>query len=151
MTATRTTKGQRILDRVRPAVITAIGLCLANYGRDFLMDRDRIENDRERCSDRNPGCACRVLFAFVEPWEARFREREGANHPDPGTRPGREALGVVATSALSEERMARLQGIDEATDRIDDMLTDLISHPKPRDRLADQVPKDSSWAGQMGL
>ncbi len=39
MTATRTTKGQRILDRVRPAVITAIGLCLANYGRDFLMDR----------------------------------------------------------------------------------------------------------------
>jgi hypothetical protein len=38
MTATRTTKGQRILDRVRPAVITAIGLCLANYGRDFLMD-----------------------------------------------------------------------------------------------------------------
>jgi hypothetical protein len=40
---------------------------------------------------------------------------------------------VVATSALSEERMARLQGIDEATDRIDDMLTDLISHPKSRD------------------
>jgi len=39
MTATRTTKGQRILDRVRPAVITAIGLCLANYGRDFLVDR----------------------------------------------------------------------------------------------------------------
>ena len=67
MTATRTTKGQRILDRVRPAVITAIGLCLANYGRDFLMDLDRIENDRERFSDRNPGCACRVLFAFVEP------------------------------------------------------------------------------------
>ena len=71
---------------------------------------------------------------------------------------------MVATSALSEERMARLQGIDEATDRIDDMLTDLISHPKPTDarhallsnggsrgkdgdlgkRLADQVPKDSS-------
>ena len=33
----------------------------------------------------------------------------------------REALGAVATSALSEERMARLQGIDEATDRIDDI------------------------------
>ena len=39
MTATRTTKGQRILDRMRPAVITGIGLCLANYGIDFLMDR----------------------------------------------------------------------------------------------------------------
>jgi hypothetical protein len=37
MTATRTTKGQRILDRVRPAVITAIGLCLANYGRDVAI------------------------------------------------------------------------------------------------------------------
>jgi hypothetical protein len=41
----------------------------------------------------------------------------------------REALGVVATSALSEERMARLKGIDEATDRIDDMLTDLSGMP----------------------
>jgi hypothetical protein len=41
----------------------------------------------------------------------------------------REALGVVATSALSEERMARLQGIDEATDRIDDTLTDLSGMP----------------------
>ena len=71
---------------------------------------------------------------------------------------------MVATSALSEERMARLRGIDEATDRIDDMLTDRISHPNSRDarhallsnggsrgkecdlgkRLADQVPKDSS-------
>ena len=71
---------------------------------------------------------------------------------------------MVVTSAWSEERMARLQGIDEATDRIDDMLTDLISQPKSGDarhavlsngaspakdgdlgkRLADQVPKDSS-------
>jgi hypothetical protein len=41
----------------------------------------------------------------------------------------REALGVVATSALSEDRMA---GIDKATDRIGHMLTDLISHPKSR-------------------
>jgi hypothetical protein len=39
MTATRTAKGQRILDRVGPAVITGIGLRLANYGTDFLMDR----------------------------------------------------------------------------------------------------------------
>ena len=37
------------------------------------------------------------------------------------------------TSAWSEEGMALLQGIAEATDRIDDMLTDLISHPKSRD------------------
>jgi hypothetical protein len=42
----------------------------------------------------------------------------------------REALGVVAPSAFSEERMA---GIDEATDRIDDTLTDLIIHAKSRD------------------
>ena len=62
---------------------------------------------------------------------------------------------MVATSALSEERMARLQGIDEATDRIDDMLTDLISHPKSRDagmpfcatadRAARMVTRESVW------
>jgi hypothetical protein len=55
--------------------------------------------------------------------------------------------------------MALLQGIDEATDRIDDMLTDLIRNARhavlsngasrakdgdPGKRLADQVPKDSS-------
>src|SRR5260370_12727691 len=44
----------------------------------------------------------------------------------------REALVSVATSALSEERMARLQGIDEATDRIDDILTDLVSQAKSK-------------------
>jgi hypothetical protein len=44
----------------------------------------------------------------------------------------REALVSVATSALSEERLARLQGIDEATDRIDDILTDLVSHAKSK-------------------
>jgi hypothetical protein len=27
------------IDRVRPAVIAGVGLCLANYGIDFLMDR----------------------------------------------------------------------------------------------------------------
>lgn len=66
---------------------------------------------------------------------------------------------MVVTSAWSEEGMALLQGIDEATDRIDDMLTDLIRNARhavlsngasrakdgdPGKRLADQVPKDSS-------
>jgi hypothetical protein len=104
-------------------------------------------------------------FSFRRAVKARFREREGANHPDPGTQPAdSRGPGVVVTSAWSEERMALLQGIDEATDRIDGRLTDLISHPKSRDarhavlsnaasrakdgdpgkRLADQVPKDSS-------
>jgi hypothetical protein len=41
----------------------------------------------------------------------------------------RDALGVVVTSAMSEERTARLQGIDEATDHIDDILCDLIARP----------------------
>src|SRR4029077_8466074 len=58
MTATTTTKGQRILDRVRPAMITGIGLCqLRHRFPDGPARNNCIENDRERCSDRSPGCA----------------------------------------------------------------------------------------------
>ena len=66
MTATRTTKGQRILDRVRPAVITAIGLCLANYGRDFLMDRLGTTASQTIVSDVAIGilAALAVYFCF---------------------------------------------------------------------------------------
>src|SRR5215469_4580948 len=37
----------------------------------------------------------------------------------------RSALGAVAVSAMSEDRSARLKGIDEATEQIDTILCDL--------------------------
>jgi hypothetical protein len=90
MTATRTTKGQRILDRVGPAVITGIGLCLANYGIDFLMDR--LGTSKTIVSDVAIGIVGAVAVYFLL-WS---RERQNWRI--------REALGVVATSALSEEQ-----------------------------------------------
>lgn len=36
----------------------------------------------------------------------------------------RESLGVVTSSALSDDRDARLQGIDQAIDQIDEILCD---------------------------
>lgn len=69
MTAKRTAKGQRILDRVRPAVFTGVGLCLANYGTDFLMDRLGTSASKTILSDVTIGIlsALAVLFAFAEP------------------------------------------------------------------------------------
>jgi hypothetical protein len=49
MTSTKKIEGQRVLDRVRPAVITGIVLCLANYGMDLAIPAGNklVENDRQ--------------------------------------------------------------------------------------------------------
>jgi hypothetical protein len=39
MTYTKKTERPRVWDLALPAVITGIGLCLANWVMDFLMDR----------------------------------------------------------------------------------------------------------------
>jgi hypothetical protein len=134
MTYTKKTDRPRVWDRVRPAVITGIGLCLANWGMDFLIDRSGTTASKTMLSDVVIGIlGALAVYSFLSASHGRHdfetaKERiiliRELNHRV------REALVSVATSALSEERMARLQGIDEATDRIDDILTDLVSHPK---------------------
>jgi hypothetical protein len=136
MTSTKKIEGQRVLDRVRPAVITGIVLCLANYGMDFAMDRLGTNSSKTIVNDLTIGVLGALAVYF---FLSASRERDDFESAKERiilirelNRRIREALVSVATSALSEERMARLQGIDEATDRIDDMLTDLVSPAKSK-------------------
>jgi hypothetical protein len=50
----------------------------------------------------------------------------------------REAFGVVAASALSDDRWARLRGIDEATDRIDIILSEFVVSHEYRVRRSEE-------------
>jgi hypothetical protein len=125
------------MGRVRPAVITGIILCLANYGMDFLMDRLGTNSSKTIVNDVAIGVlGALAVYFFLSASHGRH-DFESAKERiiliRELNRRIREALEVVATSALSEERMARLQGIDEATDRIDDILTDLVSRPRSKD------------------
>ena len=129
-------EGQRVLDRVRLAVITGIVLCLANYGMDFVMDRLGTNSSKTIVNDPAIGVLGALAVYF---FLSVSRERDDFESAKERiilirelNRRIREALVSVATSALSEERMARLQGIDEATDRIDDILTDLVSQAKSK-------------------
>jgi hypothetical protein len=137
MTSTTKTKRERVFDRVRPAVITGVGLCLANWGMDFLMDRLGTRASKTMVSDVVVGIlgALAVYFFLSASRERHVFEsaKERIILIRELNRRIREALEVVATSALSEERIGRLRGIDEATDRIDDILTDLVSDAKSRD------------------
>jgi hypothetical protein len=137
MTYTKKTERPRILDRVRPAVITGIGLSLASWAMDFLIDRLGTTASKTMVSDVVIGIlGALAVYFFLSASRGRHdfdSAKERIILIRELNRRIREALGAVATSALSEERMARLQGIDEATDRIDDILTDLVSHPRPKD------------------
>ena len=134
MTYTKRTELPRVRDRVRPAVITGIGLCLVSWAMDFLMDRLGTNASKTIVNDVVIGAlGAFAVYFFLSASHGRH-DFESAKERiiliRELNRRIREALGAVAASALSEERMARLQGIDEATDRIDDILTDLVSHPK---------------------
>ncbi len=137
MTFTKKTKRERVFDRLWPAVITGVGLCLANWGMDFLMDRLGTTASKTIANDVAIGALGALAVYFFLSASRERHDFESAKERiiliRELNRRIREALGAVATSALSEERMARLQGIDEATDRIDDMLTGLVSDARSKD------------------
>jgi hypothetical protein len=136
VTSTKKTKREYVLDRVRPAVITGIGLCLADWGMDFLMDRLGITVSKTIMNGVAIGIVGALAVYFFLSASHERSDFESAKERIVLIRELnlriREALGVVATSALSEERMARLQGIDEATDRIDHILTALVSDARAK-------------------
>jgi len=136
MTYTRQTKLPRVWDRVRAAVITGAGLGLVNWSMDILMDRLGTNASKTILNDVVIGVlGALAVYFFLSASHGRHNF-ESAKERIVLIRVlnsrVREALGAVATSALSEERMARLRGIDEATDRIDDILNDLVSNPESR-------------------
>ena len=117
----------RWLVRLRPAVITGIGLCVANYGMDFTMDRLGTSGSKTMLNDVAIGIlgALAVFFYLSVSHEKQHFEnvKERIRMIGELNVCIREALVAVASSALAEDRQERLRGIDEAMDRIDVLLS----------------------------
>ena len=134
MTFTKKTARQRTFACLQPAVVTGIALCVANYAMDFGMDRLGISGSKTILNDLAIGIlgSLAVFFYLSTSYERQNFENAKGRIILIGEMNLRirKALGVLANSALSEDRFARLSGIDEATDLIDDILSEFISQPK---------------------
>ncbi len=154
MTFTRKIVRPRLFDRLRPAVITGIVLCLASYAMDFTIGRLGVSVSKTILSGLAIGVLGSLAVFFFLSASYEKQNFESAKERIILIRQLnlriREALEAVATSAMSEERIARLQGIDEATDRIDELLSDLISRPKTSRTPAAQLIKQGTYHPQKG-
>ncbi len=120
----------RRFDRLGPALATGLLLGVANYAMDFILVRLGRSASATILSEIGIGIlggasvyfylsASRAKYNFENAKE-RMRLIGDLNERI------RRALGVFAASALSDDRAARLRGIDEATEQIDSILTDFL-------------------------
>jgi hypothetical protein len=119
---------RRGLERWLPAAITCAILCAANYGLDVAFDWYGLPTSKTILNDLIIGILGAVavyyyLSASQENHNFKSAKERIILIGEMNTRI-RESLGMVTSSALSEDRMERLQGIDEAIDRIDEILCD---------------------------
>jgi hypothetical protein len=152
MFLTRKTARPRLLDRFLPALITGIGLCVANFGMDFAIDRLGTSASKTILNDIVIGLlgALAVSFYLSAGYEKQNFDsaKERILLIKELNQRIREVIGLMANSAMSEDRCARLRGIDDATDRIDDILSDFTPHQRssspPRlDRLRQKCVRDN--------
>ena len=117
-----------LLRRVVPAVLTCVFLFAANYTMDIAMARMGIDESKTIVNDLIIGVlgALAVYYYLSASYESLHFEnaRERILLIGELNLRIRESLGVVTSSAMSDDRVARLRGIDEAIDRIDDILCD---------------------------
>jgi hypothetical protein len=122
------------LERWLPAAITCAILCTANYGLDVAFDWYGLPTSKTILNDLIIGILGAVaVFYYLS------ASQEGHNFRSAKERIVligemnariRESLGVVTSAALSEDRMERLRGIDQAMDRIDEILCDFRTETK---------------------
>ena len=117
-----------LIRRVVPAVLTCAFLFAANYTMDIAMARMGIDESKTIVNDLIIGVlgALAVYYYLSASYEnLHFQSaRERILLIGELNLRIRESLGVVTSSAMSDDRVARLRGIDEAIDRIDDILCD---------------------------
>lgn len=128
MASTRRISHSARFDRVRAAVITGVVLCIANYGMDALMDRLGTKGSETILNDVAIGIlGSLAVYFYLSTSYAKYNFESAKKRilliAELNLRV-REALEAFATSAMSEDRAARLRGIDEATDRIESVLSE---------------------------
>lgn len=117
------------IDRVCPAVLFGLLLATADYTMDIVMDWFGTSASKTALNDvaiGTLGGAAAFFYLKARCQNCDFETlKERLNLIGDLNRGIRGALGALAQSALSEDRSARLKGIDEATDRIDTFLCNL--------------------------
>ena len=128
MTLTGKSARRRLMDRLRPATITGVVMGLATYSMDFVLDRFGTSAPKTILNDVAIGLLGALVVFFYLSASREQQNFESAKERIRLIRKLnlriREALIVISCSAMSEDRWARLQGIDEATDRIDMILSE---------------------------
>ena len=128
--------------RIRYALLTGVLLCSANYAIDLLLDRLGTTGSKTVLNDVAIGIlGALAVFFFLSASQERQKFDSAKQRmvliAELNWRV-REAFGVVAASALSDDRWARLRGIDEATDRIDIILSEFVVSHEYRVRRSEE-------------
>ena len=128
--------------RIRYALLTGLVLCSANYAIDLLLDRLGTTGSKTILNDVAIGIlGTLAVFFFLSASQEKQRFDSAKQRmvliAELNSRI-REAFGVVAASALSDDRLARLRGIDEATDRIDNILSEFLVSRERRVRRSEE-------------
>jgi hypothetical protein len=128
--------------RIRYALLTGVLLCSANYAIDLLLDRLGTTGSKTVLNDVAIGIlGALAVFFFLSASQERQKFDSAKQRmvliAELNWRV-REAFGVVAASALSDDRRARLRGIDEATDRIDIILSEFVVSHEYRVRRSEE-------------
>jgi hypothetical protein len=136
-------------------VISGITLGLATYGMDFVMDRFGTSASKTILNDVAIGLlGALVVFFYL----SATHERDNFESAKERIRlirklnlRIREALVAMSSSAMSEDRWARLQGIDEATDHIDTILSEFKEEEKTDNTLDTAKPSRDYTPGSPGF
>jgi hypothetical protein len=125
---------------LRPALLFGLLLASADYAMDIVMDYFGTSASKTILNDLAIGIlgAAAVFFFLTarcqkcgfEKAKERIRLIGDLNCRIRG------ALEAVAQSPMSEDRVARLESLDEATNRIDTILCDFIARPASGRRLS---------------
>jgi hypothetical protein len=141
-------RGQ-VIRRVVPALLTCFFLFGANYAMDIAMARMGIDESKTIVNDLIIGVlgALAVYYYLSASYENLHFEsaKERILLIGELNLRIRESLGVVTSSAMSDDRVARLRGIDEAIDRIDDILCDFQADERGGGKV-----KAASGSGRAG-
>ena len=128
MASTREKHRSASPNRLLPAILTCILLGGTNYAMDIGMERIGMDGSKTIVNDLVIGIlgAIAVFYYLSASYENHHFEfaKERILMIGQLNLRIRESLVAVTGSALSEDPGARLRGIDEAMDRIDDILSD---------------------------
>ena len=157
------------IDRVCPVLLFGLLLASVDYLMDIIMDYFGTSASKTIRNDLATGIlggAAVYFYLKARCQKCEFESvREHMNLIVSLNRDIRSVLGAVAVSAMSEDRSARLKGIDQATEQIDTILCDLGTarrsestklcagnrQSKPSGPAAAQVVNRGSLKGQSSI